>query len=174
MEKVALKKDKEFIDLEQIIELDRLNMTPLLKAAGIEFDPDRRREGLQGEINKGAWFVVVERNHKIIAYVQYLLEGNGIATFPSIQVHPEFKGSFIVRSLLSDLYQRLKNDCPNLIHSSVHNNNKPSLSLHRRLGFREKERINERILFEINGREFLENISKFGDRTRKSKRQQKI
>lgn len=33
-------------NLNEIIELDRLNMAPVIEASGGTFDPDRRRAGL--------------------------------------------------------------------------------------------------------------------------------
>ncbi|ADL07451.1 hypothetical protein [Thermosediminibacter oceani] len=41
------------MNLGKIVELDRINMSPILKELGIEFDPERRKNDLVREIEKG-------------------------------------------------------------------------------------------------------------------------
>ncbi len=149
------------IDLEQIIKLDSLNMLPVFETAGIEFDRETRRSGLLSEIEQGAWFILVERKGCLIAYLEYLSEPDGNGKVLSIQVHPKYKGSFVLRQMLSGAYHKLQYSCPRLIHSSAHEGNAASLSLHKKLGFIETGRKDGRLLFEIEGDELLSHLAVF-------------
>ena len=58
--------------IQEIIELDKINMQPILEKFSIEFNPQLRKDGLENEINKGAKFVIVKRNNNLIAYLEYI------------------------------------------------------------------------------------------------------
>ena len=147
------------IDIENIIELDRLNMTKFFKDSTIQFDPCIRRKGLLKEIEEGASFIMIERNCRLVAYIEYVPVSDGNVYVASIQIHPEYTHRFILRRMLSNVYHKLKNNFPFAIRSSAHLNNKLSLKLHDKLGFEIVDKDNERIYFTTSGQELVERLS---------------
>ncbi len=149
------------LDIDQILELDRLNMTAIIAEAGDKFDPERRRAALLAEIGDDAAFILIRRSGRLVAYVEYIPQHDNSWKVASIQIHPKNSNGIIMRPILSQAYDRLKSGCPSAIKSSVHINNEASVRLHTRLGFKETTRTDERILFEISGKNLLDNIAVF-------------
>jgi ribosomal protein S18 acetylase RimI-like enzyme len=153
--------------IQEIIELDKINMQPILEKLSIVFNPQLRKNGLDKEINEGAKFVIIKRNDNLIAYLEYVIEDGNTCKVPSIQIHPQYQNGTTLYRLLVSIYNELKNNCPTYIYSSVHKNNVASLNLHKKLGFLSINETNERIEFKASGKEFLERISFVGERSKK-------
>lgn len=152
--------------IQEIIELDKINMQPILEKFSIVFNPQLRKDGLENEINKGAKFVIVKRNNNLIAYFEYIIKDDNTCKIPSIQIHPQYQNGTTLYRLLVSIYDELKNNCPSCIYSSVHKSNMASLNLHKKLGFLSINETNERIEFKVSGEELLERI-KFVDMRKK-------
>ncbi|MCF6097093.1 GNAT family N-acetyltransferase [Thermovorax subterraneus] len=143
------------MDLEKIVELDRINMSPILKELGIEFDPERRKNDLVREIEKGARFFLVRRGDILAAYLEYMPVSDNCWNVMSIQIHPAYKKSSILRAIFRQAYREMLSNRPKKVFSSAHKNNESSVRLHRRLGFRIVSEENERYRYEISGDELL-------------------
>jgi ribosomal protein S18 acetylase RimI-like enzyme len=155
------------IDIENIFELDRLNMEEFFNDSAVPFDPEMRRAGLLKEIGNGAIFITVKREGSLVGYIEYVVEDNGNAYVPSVQVHPKYKRRFVLRGMFSKAYHVLKDNFPAMIRSSVHRDNKLSLKLHGRLGFKKADDTPERVHFTINGKELVNRLVLY-DRHRES------
>ena len=149
------------IEIQEIIELDRINMQPVLDKFSIKFDCKMREEGIKKELNTGAKFLILRKEGKIIAYLEYLFENEEVCKIPSIQTYPENQDGFTLVRLLVIAYTELKKNCPKWISSSVHKSNQSSIKLHEKLGFVNVDETNERIEFKINGEQLLNNIQRY-------------
>ena len=148
-------------DIEQIVELDHLNMAAILEQVGVHFEPARRRKGLLEEINKGAVFIMVKREGRIIAYLEYLPECDGSIHIKSIQVHPNYQRRLVLRQLLAEAHSNFNDIHPALVKTSVHRSNRASLALHRKLGFQQVEQTGERTWFEVDGAQLLNRLAAY-------------
>lgn len=144
--------------IEKIIELDRINMQPILKKFSIAFNPQLRKDGLEKEMNEGAKFLIVKRCNMLVAYLEYIIQEDNSCKVPSIQIHPQYQNGITLYRLLVNIYRELVIDCPTFINSSVHKNNIASLSLHKKLGFSNISETNEKIEFRVSSKEFLDRI----------------
>ncbi len=151
-------------NIDELVELDRLNMAPVIEQFGGKFDPELRRRNLLLEMEKGAVLFSIQRSGKTIAYFQYMPEPNDSWNIMSIQIHPAYQEGLVLRDLLSEARQRLQFDAPSTIRSSVHFTNQASLRLHRKLGFMKIEKEAGRILFVIDGKTLCERLARFKKR----------
>ena len=149
------------VNSEQIIELDRLNMAPVLEKVGGVFDSEKRRTGISDEICKGAVFITIERANRVAAYLEYSPESNGDIYVKSLQIHPDYQGRAMIRQLLRRVYFQMNGLALAKIKSSVHRANVASLALHRKLGFKAVELNEEKIWFEIDGADLVQRLQKF-------------
>lgn len=151
------------MNIDQIIELDRINMEPVIEQLNLpfKFNPDLRRKGIEKEINEGAKFIFIERDNIIIAYFEYIMDDFGVCKIPSIQIHPEFQNGIALKKLLDKVYSEWSYNCPLVVTTSVHKTNKKSLNLHKRLGFEVVNETNERVEFKIPGEKLIKRIEFF-------------
>lgn len=61
-------------NIDELVELDQVNMAPLIERAGGRFDPAFRREKILVEVERGALFLCIRRAGRIVAYLEYLPE----------------------------------------------------------------------------------------------------
>ncbi len=156
--------EKAMENLNEIIDLDRLNMAPVIEASGGTFDPERRRGGLTREIEGGAVFVVVRRDGELLGYLEYESEPGHIWHILSIQIHPGHQRGLVLRGLLSQFHDHLADNPPTALRTSVHLNNDASIQLHRGLGFVESAREQDRVLFRAQGGELCKRLRRFSKR----------
>jgi len=149
------------IEIDSIIELDSLNMAKFFGHSGIPFDPAIRKEGLLKEIEKGARFVVIERDGRLAAYIEYIPEPPSSARIASIQTHPDYRGCFLLRKLLAAAHIQFAQRVPSEVVSSAHRTNALSIKLHQRLGFVQVAVSNDRISFKANGVELMSRLARF-------------
>jgi len=93
-------------NIDQLVELDRLNMAPVIEQAGGKFDPEFRRKRILVELQNGAAFITVERSGKTVAYVECMPQSDDDWKVMSIQVHPEHRSGVLLRDLLRQAYRR--------------------------------------------------------------------
>lgn len=60
--------------ISAFLELDCLNMAPIIASSGGTFDPAFRRQKIMEEIERGAVFLSVCRAGKVVAYLEYMPE----------------------------------------------------------------------------------------------------
>jgi L-amino acid N-acyltransferase YncA len=152
------------LNLDDLVELDRLNMAPVIERAGGKFDPAFRRKKLLAEQEQGAEFLCVERQGRIVAYLECIRESDGTYNVLSIQIHPSHQTGFVLRELLGMASDRLTALAAGNIHSSVHMTNRASLELHRKLGFEECSRTQDRILFQVDAAGLRDRLRRFPKR----------
>lgn len=148
------------IPIDAVIELDRLNMTPIFEAMGVTFDPILRRDRLISEIEAGSKLETIWQNNLLIAYLEFQIVENH-CNVQSIQIHPHYQSGIVLANILGKTYKRLLNTPILIIHSSVHEGNIKSLSLHRNLGFDEIIKKENRVLFEISSDVLIKRLSRF-------------
>ena len=148
-------------DIENFVELDRLNMAAVIDAAGGTFDPVLRRRKIGTEREEGAVFLSACRAGKIVAYLEYMPEGGLEWKVMSIQIHPDYQHGPVLRDLLAQFHQQLLSNAPQSIRSSVHDTNTQSLSLHRKLGFVKTREDGNRVLFEIAGNVLCRRLARY-------------
>jgi L-amino acid N-acyltransferase YncA len=135
---------------EEIIELDRLNMEAYFIASNGVFDPSIRQAGLAREIEIGAKILEVRREGRLVAYLEYVPPLNGNFHVPSLQIHPHYKGTSILRPLLAQAAQCIRSWPDAMLRTSVHTSNSKSIRLHTKLGFSQVGSSDSRLLFEIS------------------------
>ncbi len=74
-------------NIDELVELDRLNMAPVIEQAGGKFNSEVRRRNLLLEMEKGAVFFSIQRSGKTIAYFQYMPEPNDSTNEVSLRLH---------------------------------------------------------------------------------------
>ncbi|MDX1490233.1 MAG: GNAT family N-acetyltransferase [Pseudohongiellaceae bacterium] len=135
--------------IEEIVELDRINMSEVIKTSGGEYSEDMRRSALKRELASGSQLLTYYRNGLLAGYLQYTTDNIGACYVISLQVHPEHRNGVVLRSLLKNFRGEIRIQNIKELKSSVHTNNKESVSLHERLGFRVVRTENERHQFSL-------------------------
>ena len=147
-------------EIDEIVEIDRINMEPILKEIGIIFDCDKRKTSLLSEISLGSEFVLIKNRHEIKAYIQYLFNDE-LCDVRSIQIKPEYKGGLLLKQIFIELFEKINNRENFVIKSSVHKNNIKSMALHRNLKFNEVQSSENRVEYQISSAQLAERIKKF-------------
>lgn len=111
-------------DLESIVEIDRINMSPILEEAGNKFSFDRRLKALKKELEEGAVIVTDNDNDMLSGYAQYLPKGNGEVYIVSIQVLPKYRDGVALRRQLNKLKKDFAAKNIFAVTSSVHETTK--------------------------------------------------
>lgn len=148
-------------NIDEIVELDRLNMTPVIERTGSTFDPDLRRKKIIAELQEGAVFFSVRRAGETVAYLEYMPELHDTWNIMSLQVHPAHQSGTVLRDLLTEGRRCLQANVPSCIRSSVHVTNQTSLRLHHKLEFVKTEEKDGRILFVTEGKILLKRLACF-------------
>ena len=159
---------------ELMLELDHLSFKPILEAAGQQFDPEFRKAEIQQHIRQGARFVLVFSEGKIVAYAEYLPLNERIGKIFSLQIHPDFRGGMTLRRLLVAAWDEWKDVRQELIWTTVHLTNAPSLALHRSLGFVEINREDGKVFFEIPRKVLVARLARLRRKRWKNKQKEKI
>ena len=143
-----------FSELEkEIIELDCLNMAAHFEAESSSFDPSIRFEGLRRELAAGAKIIQIRRESKLVAYLEYIPPVDGFFYVPSLQIHPESRGSSVLRPLLVQAAECLANFSLSVLRTRVHAQNFKSIRLHKKLGFSLLPSQDGRLHFEVTSAE---------------------
>lgn len=143
---------------EEIVELDRLNMTANFAAESSAFDPLIRLEGLRREIADGAKLLEVRRSAKLVAYLEYIPPVDGTFYVPSLQIHPNYRGSSVLRPLLVQAAACIKKWPASKLRTRVHSSNDKSVRLHQKLGFYRVPSLDGRLHFEVTSAALYESL----------------
>ena len=149
------------LDIDAFVELDRINMAPIIEKAGGSFNPQFRRERMLLELEEGATFLFVQKRGLTVAYLETMREADDTFNVMSIQIHPSFQKNCTLRDLLVAASKQLLVKLPREVRTSVHFNNHRSLKLHRKLGFEETQEKDGRILFRIDGAQLCQRLAQF-------------
>ncbi|WP_298925033.1 GNAT family N-acetyltransferase [uncultured Ramlibacter sp.] len=149
---------------QEVVELDGLNMAGHFIASNSLFDPSVRLAGLQREIAAGAKILEVRREAKLVAYLEYVPPLNGEFHIPSLQVHPRYKGTSVLRPLLAQAALRLRSWPDATLRTRVHTSNQASIRLHTRLGFSQVGALDDRVLFEISSSALCQSLAAYSSR----------
>jgi ribosomal protein S18 acetylase RimI-like enzyme len=156
-------------DIDALVELDRINMSPLIAAAGATFDAAFRRAKLVREIREGAIVDVVRRGRKLVGYLEYGPKEDGSWRIYSIQMHPDMQGRGVLRDLFAVAAVAVRVQRPGRVTTSVHRQNERSISLHQRLGFEQEGENGDRIEYVADGVTLGVRLKRY-ERTRKATR----
>jgi L-amino acid N-acyltransferase YncA len=149
-------------EILQIIEIDQLNMSKFFSDSGKVFDVELRKTGIEKEVDKGAVFLLVKENQRVIGYVEYLERKKKKVTIKSVQIHPSKSNGFTLRKFIKGIYPKFKGSYEeHQIISAAHRNNRKSISLHERFGFVVLEIENDMLTYGCKGIEFIKKLEKF-------------
>ncbi|MGC1175115.1 N-acetyltransferase family protein [Polaromonas sp.] len=143
---------------EEIVELDRLNMAANFVAANSVFEPSIRLERLRREIANGAKLLGVRRDARLVAYLEYVPPVDGRFYVPSLQIHPQYKGTSILRPLLAQAAACIKTWPTATLRTRVHASNEKSIRLHQKLGFSRVPSLDGRVHFEVSSAALYETL----------------
>jgi GNAT superfamily N-acetyltransferase len=155
-------------NIDNILELDRLNISPILEAVGKKFDSHYRRNSIEAEQRQGASFITIFRSDLLVAYLEYLPVCRYKWEIMSLQIHPDYQRTGILRDILAKSFSILSQHIPIVIKSVTHTSNARSLVLHRKLGFKIVGQSDDRIFLEANGIALYRQLAFFCKKTRLS------
>lgn len=124
-------------DIQQIVEIDRLNMAAVIHQLGMDFILEKRRDGILSEIAKGVKFITIKRDDKTQAYLSYKVTDDSLRIM-SIQIAPDISRS-VLRALIKASLHKAAQEKYSGINSKVFSNHKASIAFHYKLGFELKE-----------------------------------
>ena len=141
---------------KEIVELDRLNMAAHFEAESSSFDPSIRINGLRHELAAGAKIIQIRRESKLVAYLEYIPPVDGFFYVPSLQIHPDSKGSSVLRPLLVQAAECVGYFPLSILRTRVHSQNFKSIRLHQKLGFSLLPSQDGRLNFEVSSAELYD------------------
>jgi hypothetical protein len=152
----------ENIPVDEILDLDERNTTPFFRDSGDVFKRHLRQKGIENELAKGARFFFEYSKGKLIGYVEFIIDENGIGKFPSIQLDSDHSHPIILRMFASRISDYLSDHMPSQVVSAAHKTNKKSIAFHKKIGFIEDKKTDDRILFQISGMKLYKNLARYG------------
>jgi L-amino acid N-acyltransferase YncA len=145
------------VSVSECVELDRLNMGPILEAAGETFDAGNREARLKKSLATNGQLVGIWRDGKLVAYSELKFTGDRCALW-SIQVHPRYQHGPVLLGLLRRVAEMIDPARVKIVASAAHTRNEKSIRLHRLLGFHEVGESGEKIQFEVSAGELARRL----------------
>ena len=139
--------------VEQIIDLDRKNMQPILDEAGIEFPREKRLKGLQT-----ATFVIAFDGQTIAGYLEYLRSWNNpdYIYVGSVQIEKRYRGRGLLLAFFDQFRKLVATEEFAGFETSVQKVNKDAVKLYQKIGFKlEKNPSNDASWLARAGKELL-------------------
>jgi ribosomal protein S18 acetylase RimI-like enzyme len=149
------------LNIENIVEIDALNMTPYFEMEGLQFNEKKRKKSIISRIDNGAQIATVVVNNRIVAYFEFDSIGSKVCKICSIQVHPEYQDKFVLRKLLKKTYYLVKESKYDNFLSATHASNTKSIKFHKRIGFSTIYQDPNKILFKISSHKLKNNLCRF-------------
>ena len=140
------------MSVSECVELDRLNMTPILGAAGEAFDFASREARLAKSLATNGQLVGVWREGRLAGYAELRVTGDRCALW-SVQVHPQHQRGPVLLGLLRRVAEAIDPTRVRAVASAVHASNGKSIRLYRLLGFREVGACGGKVLFAVGAAE---------------------
>lgn len=118
---------------EQIVELDRRNMQPVLERAGIDFPVEKRRKGLASD----STFIIAFDGERLAGYLDYLRSWTNpdYIYIGSVQIETEYRGGGLLLMLLERFRTLVANEEFAGFETNVQKVNAAVVKLYRKLGF---------------------------------------
>jgi ribosomal protein S18 acetylase RimI-like enzyme len=134
---IAIVRGKEINDSgldEQIIEFDRINMKPILEAAGIEFPEERRREAFTGN----STFIIAFDHQRIAGYIEYRRSWNDAdyIYISSIQIDKKYRNTSLIIELLDNFRSLVSAEEFAGFETNVQKVNARAVKMYQKIGFR--------------------------------------
>jgi L-amino acid N-acyltransferase YncA len=152
------------LPVDECVERDRLNMPPVLAAAGEAFDPAARRDRLAKSLARNGQLVGVWRGGRLAGYAELRFVGGRCALW-SIQVHPRHQHGPVLLGLPRLMAAALDPARVRVVTAAAHAVNEKSLRLHRLLGFREAGVNGDKVVFETQAAELVARLRTPGKAT---------
>jgi L-amino acid N-acyltransferase YncA len=140
------------VPLDECVELDRLNMTPILAEAEETFSAAGRAAMLARSLATNGRLVGAWRDGRLVGYAE-LRFSEGRCAIWSIQVHPDYQRGPVLLALLRRIAESIDLSQVRVLASATHAVNGKSIRLHRLLGFHEIGRSGGKISFEAGAAE---------------------
>jgi len=151
------------VNIEGIVELDKLNMSNILFNSKDEFSYEARKDELIKEVSDGVKIIEYNYNLRLVGYIQYDFLENGNCFILSLQVHPLHRSGATLKALLKSFSKELNKEKPNVLISYVHISNLVSIQLHKRLKFEIQKEYEQKFKFIIEGVNLKNLIAKFDE-----------
>lgn len=118
---------------EQIIELDRRNMQPILDQAGIEFPVEKRRKGLESN----STFIVALDGETVAGYLDYLRSWSNrdYIYIGSVQVEAKYRATNVLLMLLDRFRTLVAGEDFAGFETNVQKMNIQAVKLYQKIGF---------------------------------------
>jgi hypothetical protein len=147
-------KDLEPDILKQVIELENINILPVLDSVGVKMTPAEMHNQIYKMMDS---FIVLDCSEKRVnGFILYKVKDSSM-TINSFNVR-KLNSYKILISLLEQAVHHLRELNIQLIKSKAHVTNKRSLCLHRNMGFQEVNKTTTEIEFLINKNALLSKI----------------
>jgi ribosomal protein S18 acetylase RimI-like enzyme len=119
---------------EKIIALDRKNMEPILREAGLEFPEQRRRTTLFHPSNE---ILIATIDEDVVGYVDFIDDPKnpGDLYLSSIQIEPEHRGGRLFKLLASHLLESLRSRNFSSLRTNVQKSNSRMIAIATKAGF---------------------------------------
>jgi ribosomal protein S18 acetylase RimI-like enzyme len=119
---------------EQIMDLDRKNMQPVLEQAGIAFPVEKRRKGLASD----STFIVAFDGQRLAGYLDYLRSWTNpdYIYIGSVQIEAEYRGGGLLLMLLEEFRTLVAGEEFAGFETNVQKVNVAAVRLYRKIGFR--------------------------------------
>lgn len=134
---IAIVRGKEINDSgldEQITEFDRINMKPILEAAGIEFPEERRRKAFTGN----STFIIAFDQRRIAGYVEYRRSWNDAdyIYISSIQIAKKYRNTSLIIKLIDNFRSLVSAEEFAGFETNVQKVNARAVKMYQKIGFR--------------------------------------
>ena len=118
---------------EQIVDLDRRNMRPILERAGIEFPVENRRKGLES----GSTFIIACDGETLAGYLDYLRSWTNpnYIYIGSVQIEARFRGTSLLLMLLDQFRMSISGEEFAGFETNVQKANLSAARLYQKIGF---------------------------------------
>lgn len=127
-------------EIEDIVELDRVNMAAMMKDCGIDFSSTFRKAEVTKEIEAGTTYVLHKEDGRVVAYLAFSVY-NDIMQVKSLQIAVS-AGKPALRMLLRKTIAVVSGLHYHELHTKIFIHNEPALRLYQKLGFVIKEQKN--------------------------------
>lgn len=136
-------KGREIIEsglAEEILKLDRKNMQPILRAAGIDFPEEKRRAAFLGD----STFIIAFEDQKIAGYIEYRRSWNDpdYIYISSIQIDKKHRSTGLILKLIDKFKSLVSEEDFRGFETNVQKVNRRAAEMYRKIGFKLEENPN--------------------------------
>lgn len=144
----------------QVMELDRMNMQPILDEYDLIFSPSERLALIEEEMSEGATFIVVKEEDDVVAYVEYFRYSDHLYV-PNIQIRSDCLSTSTYLQLFSSVVHVCEHENIHSIKSKVHTKNEEVLSLYQSFGFIQIDTLQEHQIMEVQKQDLQSSLQHY-------------